>query len=671
MTDAYLDSELYVTARDQASLRFDGGQYQDRPRLSEEWANSLVQPLDPKKYGTEIFSATLAGSLLSGYRIALALAQQRGARLRLRLHVADTAPPALHALPWELLYDRDRSVALGGSREIAFSRYLSLPEAPRPPIQEKPRLLIALASPRDLAAGLDPMDREITLKALEKTLKPLAGQMSYQVLEGPTTVARLRERLMEGEFHALHLQAHGLLRSEDSGDSTCLVLEDDAGNAALVEEELLSRIFEGLNTLRLVTLVACHGGKQPRDDPFSGLGPGLVRRGIPAVVAMRKEISFGAAVRFCDHFYRNLSRSGCVDSSVNEARNQLFLSPLEESEFGTPVLFMRLADGLLWEPQAPEPMPIQVEGRNVLKTVAALLKTDSVLPFLGPGLWRGLLPSRSEIAARWIEEYGDDFPLDVLTELPAVAQVLAVGSGAPHDRLVGDLATELIRRQDVVEEETLRGFSLPEVIGKIAGPYFERHPDDPHRILAELPVSTYLTTNPDGLLAAALAWKGKKPRREHCPWRRLPSPQELKRYNLLRGTREEPLVFHLYGKDDEPTSIVLTEDDHLDFLRALAHGQPELPKDLQRRVADSMLLFLGYDPRRLDCRVLLRGLVNPLKEAPRGRIAVLQVDPEAGQRGAELASYMAGCCEKLLIKVYTGTVQSFLTALRDEWGRER
>jgi len=116
---------------------------------------------------------------------------------------------------------------------------------------------------------------------------------------------------------------------------------------------------------------------------------------------------------------------------------------------------------------------------------------------------------------------------------------------------------------------------------------------------------------------------------------------------------------------------VLTEDDHLDFLRALAHGQPELPKDLQRRVADSMLLFLGYDPRRLDCRVLLRGLVNPLKEAPRGRIAVLQVDPEAGQRGAELAAYMAGCCEKLLIKVYTGTVQNFLTALRDEWGRER
>src|SRR5436305_1084522 len=342
MTDAYLDSELYVTDRDQARLSFEGEQFSDRPHLSDEWARSLVQPLDPKEYGAAIFSATLVDNLLTGYRIALSRAQKQEARLRLRLHVADTAPAALHALPWELLYDRQRSVALGGSQDVAFSRYLSLDEPSRPPGQERPRLLVALANPRDLPAHLPPMDRERTLEALGRTLKSLAGQMSYEVLDGPTTVARLRERLVEGGFHALHLQAHGLLHAEDSGDATRLVLEDEAGNAALVDQEFLSRLFEGLRTLRLVTLVACHGGKQTGDDPFSGLGPGLVRRGIPAVVAMRQAISFGAAVRFCDHFYRNLARSGCVDAAVSEARNQLFLSQLEESEFGTPVLFMRL-----------------------------------------------------------------------------------------------------------------------------------------------------------------------------------------------------------------------------------------------------------------------------------------------------------------------------------------
>lgn len=667
MTD-YVDSELYVTDRDQALLTIEGRQYHDRPQLDEECEQSLLaQILDPKGYGSKIFSSALVGNLLSGYRSALDLAQRRGARLRLRLHVADTAPAMLHALRWELLYDPHRSVALGGSQEIAFSRYLSLPESTPAPVKERPRLLVVLADPSDLAErGLAPMDRETTLRALEKTLKPLERQMSWEVLEGRATAARLRDRLVAGGIHALHLQAHGLLGSTAAG----LVLEKEDGKADLVDEERLARVFEGARTLRLVTLVACHGGRQTRDDPFSGLGPGLVRRGIPAVVAMRKEISFAAAARFCEHFYLNLARTGYVDAAVNEARNQLFLSRLDESEFGTPILYMRLADGLLWEVRRPEPVHAPVDTEIDWGELVATLQTDNLVPFLGPGLWRGLLPSRSEIAARWVAEYSGEFPVDVRTELPAVAQVLDTSKvgAASRDRMLRLLAADLIRKQDQPERERLRDLTLSEVIDHIADRHFDSHPDDSHRILAELRISTYVTTNPDSFLTAALRWAKKRPIREHCPWRRPPDNRAaLRRYAALRGTRDEPLVFHLYGSDEAPTSLVLTEDDHLDFLRALAHGDAELPEAVNRKLAESTLLFLGYDVRRLDCRVLLRGLIDQLKTTTRDRIAVLQVDPEAEEHGEELAAYMAKCCKKLLINVYSGSVQDFLVTLRERW----
>ncbi len=80
-----------------------------------------------------------------------------------------------------------------------------------------------------------------------------------------------------------------------------------------------------------------------------------------------------------------------------------------------------------------------------------------------------------------------------------------------------------------------------------------------------------------------------------------------------------------------------------------------------------MLVFLGYDVRRLDCRVLLRGVVNPLNDPfQRDRIAVFQIDPKDAEapKGSELRDYIRGCREKVRIKVYYGTVRDFLGELR-------
>jgi hypothetical protein len=666
----YLDCELYLSAVDQASLRIEGSEYTGRPTLDEAEQERLrAKILDPLEYGAELFSDLLpAGSdLLSGYREAQAIAQHTERSLRFRLNIASLAPAALQGLKWELLYDRARPVPLSCSADLAFSRYCEVQALPGVPLRQRPQLLVAVAAPPDLAEfKLAAIDREEATKSILQALTPLAGLVSWEILDGPVTPARLRARLATEKFHVLHLLAHGLL--PPGQDAASVVLEREEGGAAFVDEKAFAEIFEGIHALRLVTLLACHSGTQSSGDPLSGLAPRLVRDGVPAVIAMRQSISFLAGARFTGDFYRNLGRTGCVDRAANEARLQLRLAQHDSDEWGTPILFMRLRDGLLWEPREAVLPPDRVD---VVRWAAMLerIRSDNLVPFLGPGVCRGLLPSREEIAARWVSQYAD-FPLDERTDLATVSQFMENKEGAlvPHDRLPRLLAAELVAREQLANPQVYQRLSLSEIIDRIADRHFDGDPDEPHAVLAGLPLSVYVTTNLDSFMMAALRWRGKKPDRQRCRWQDDLGELTSDAYQHLRGTPESPLVFHLYGNDEDPKSLVLTEDNHLDFLRGIAaDNRRRLPVTLRSKLTESMLLFLGYDVHRLDCRVLLRGLVAELKGTGRGRIAVLQVDP--GERTptqlAELQSYLEGCCRPLEIKVHWATTREYLCQLRD------
>ena len=346
----YLDCELFLTGRGQARLSVAGKDYSGRPALDAALERQLLElDLEPAQYGAHLFQALFpdGDDLLAGYRESLAIAGHESKRLRLRLHVAASAPPALQDLHWELLYDRRRQIALGHSQEIAFSRYLGVALEPGRAVIGQPRLLVVLSCPRDLADyDLPVVERDTLLRALEQALVPLEGLMAWEFFEGPATIERIRDRLVAGRFHALHLAAHGLLPPDEP--TARLVLETGDRRASFIDEKLFSAAFADQESLRLVSLIACNGGAPTGREPFSGLAPALVRRGVPAVVAMRRQISLDGATRFTEHFYRNLARSAQVDVAVNEARLQLYLGEPDSPEWGTPALFMRLAQGRLW-----------------------------------------------------------------------------------------------------------------------------------------------------------------------------------------------------------------------------------------------------------------------------------------------------------------------------------
>ena len=95
------------------------------------------------------------------------------------------------------------------------------------------------------------------------------------------------------------------------------------------------------------------------------------------------------------------------------------------------------------------------------------------------------------------------------------------------------------------------------------------------------------------------------------------------------GTVEKPLVFYLYGAVDEPGSLMLTENDLLDFLVVLSSGKRPLPDNIRSELQDEnkSFLFLGFGFRHWYLRILLHVLQGGRKKSSRS-FALEKFPPE-------------------------------------------
>ncbi len=137
-------------------------------------------------------------------------------------------------------------------------------------------------------------------------------------------------------------------------------------------------------------------------------------------------------------------------------------------------------------------------------------------------------------------------------------------------------------------------------------------PSAVHEQLASLPFSLIVTTGQDAMLEQALKAAGKTPitHRYHLRGDKRENPEFV-----LPGTPASPVVFHLFGNAEEPSSLVLSENDVLDFLIRVVSERPPLPNSLLRvlkRVGQSFL-FVGFGIRHWDLRILLKILLRALE----------------------------------------------------------
>ncbi len=148
-------------------------------------------------------------------------------------------------------------------------------------------------------------------------------------------------------------------------------------------------------------------------------------------------------------------------------------------------------------------------------------------------------------------------------------------------------------------------------------------PNEIHRNLAGLPFEFIITATPDKMFVNALAEKHKHPK--------------ISGYNFIKkisenepatGTEQNPLVFYLYGTVDDPESLVMTENDLLDFLVSVISKDPGLPSSIiaELNSANKNFLFIGFGFKHWYLRILLHVLAkgNPKQS----RSFALEFNPE-------------------------------------------
>src|SRR5207247_212569 len=94
---------------------------------------------------------------------------------------------------------------------------------------------------------------------------------------------------------------------------------------------------------------ACEGARSGPTEAFSSTAATLVRKGVPAVVAMQYPISDSAAIEFSCKFYEELAQGTPVDAALTEARIAMSMARRDSIEWGTPTLFMHAPNGVLFD----------------------------------------------------------------------------------------------------------------------------------------------------------------------------------------------------------------------------------------------------------------------------------------------------------------------------------
>jgi CHAT domain-containing protein len=203
--------------------------------------------------------------------------------------------------------------------------------------------LVVICNPRSdqntIIESLPAIDVQKEKATLQSIFDPLVTQniVEYDILE-PGTWRNLKRALLEEKYHVVHFIAHGAYINNEF----CLIMDGENPNEWFITKDKFVDQDLHSNPLQLFVLISCEGGSFNENLNTKALGPILVERGIPYVIAMQKPISFYAAERFSKLFYENLIDYGSIDKAMAITRSDLKEDPQLKllAQWAIPVLFM-------------------------------------------------------------------------------------------------------------------------------------------------------------------------------------------------------------------------------------------------------------------------------------------------------------------------------------------
>jgi len=328
--------------------------------------------------------------------------------------------------------------------------------------------------------------------------------------------------------------------------------------------------------------------------------------------------------------------------------------------------------------------PGETSSRDLIRSLVPHLRDGRITPITGIAMTDSLVGTRRQIAQDFALSF--EFPLarHQQEDMPQVAQFVTVMTNMETLRssLREHLAIQLQRR--LADEHRLvgeHGFEgLAELFVFTWSHLRSAIESDPHSVLARLPCPVFVTGHPASLIGAALREAGKEPVEEVCRWRPDVYDWPLSIFEAEPGyvpSANRPLVFHVFGRLEVPDSLVITEDDYMEFMIRAAEDKTLIPPPVRAALADSALLLLGFNLQDYDVRVLLRTLVGQegAQRLHRYTHVAAQVDPSADMLSPERARrYLEryfGKFRQPSIDIYWGTVDEFAADLSAVLGSAR
>jgi hypothetical protein len=282
-----------------------------------------------------------------------------------------------------------------------------------------------------------------------------------------------------------------------------------------------------------------------------------------------------------------------------------------------------------------------------------LIRMQKCTPFIGSAASFPYLPLGGELAYDWSNRY--EYPLTKDTkDLAKVAQFMAIDHYPMFPKHI--IAQEFKNKDH---------------------PNFSEE-NNPYGILADLNLPIYITTNYDNFMFDALKTRQKDPKRELCRWSdELDQMLKLKKIKpTLNPTyipsAGRPVVYHLHGYLEIPESMVMTENDYLDFMiRLHEKDSPILPPQITIALATTALLFVGYSLADWDFRVLFRSIFTSISSMTNLIIAV-QLPPTDVKSEEDAIRYLSKYFGSVLgkdirVRVYWGEITEFAKELRKHW----
>jgi hypothetical protein len=265
-----------------------------------------------------------------------------------------------------------------------------------------------------------------------------------------------------------------------------------------------------------------------------------------------------------------------------------------------------------------------------------------------------------------------------------------------------DPRTDNLKEPDKLAAQ-LEKQSFSEIAFQLGYPKFKNEQSDPLHLLAQLPLPIYVTTSHHDFLEQALDRVGKHPQTVVCDWLddqdktlcliesfgERPDPDKFIecRHEKLKPKPDadsdervvNPVVYHLYGLEKYPDTIVISEDDYMEFLVKASKSNENIPLGLFEALGDpeSSVLLLGYTLRGWDFRALFRGIIQPTIRGSESNLAVQLNPPYHKSEGTEEAErdHLKGAAQQYLesylhssrFNVEWSTTTSFVKDLWQKW----